>query len=251
MKTFQRCALVLIAAFAAPAALAATGCPSLYYRGAAPTLDAAIAARTTEVCHSEYVLMASGVTKGPLYSAEHLTDQQVAGADAIGRTGSFHEETGIPAADRSESSDYTNSGYDRGHMTPAGDASTTTSEKETFSMANVVPQDHKLNTGKWAAIEEQVRQLARDNGEVYVVTGPAFDTGTPATIGADAVRVPDYVWKAVYEPGVGAAAYFCLNDDSIACAVVSIDDVITMASLDPFPGLGTSAKATAIALPMP
>lgn len=251
MTLFLRGCLSLSLLLSVPAALAATACPSLYYGGKAPALDASIRARTTEVCHTEYVLMASGVSKDPVYSAEHLTDQQVAGADAIGRAGTFHEESGIPAADRSRSSDYTNSGYDRGHMTPAGDASTIANEKETFSMANVVPQDHKLNTGKWAGIEEQVRQLARDNGEVYVVSGPAFESGTPVTIGTDKVRVPDYVWKAVYEPGVGAAAYFCLNDDSITCDVVSIEDVITMTSVDPFPGLSASAKHDAIALPMP
>jgi endonuclease G, mitochondrial len=43
-----------------------------------------------------------------------LTAAQVAGADSITRTGSFHQETAIPAADRLQSSDYTNSGYDPG-----------------------------------------------------------------------------------------------------------------------------------------
>ena len=70
--------------------------------------------RTTEVCHTEYVILDSGVTKGPLYSAQDLTAAQVAGSETISRTGSFHQETGIPDADRSQDSDYTNSGYDRG-----------------------------------------------------------------------------------------------------------------------------------------
>lgn len=251
MSVSLRGCLALLALFAAQAASAATSCPTLYAGGKAPTLDASITSRTTEVCHTEYVLMASGVTKGPLYSAEHITDQQVAGAESIGRVGSFHDETGIPAADRSHTSDYTNSGFDRGHMTPAGDASTTNSEKETFSMANVVPQDHKLNTGEWARIEEQVRQLAKQRGEVYVVTGPAFDSGTRSSIGADHVQIPDYVWKAVYEPGNGAAAYMCVNDSTINCDVVSINDVITMSGVDPFPAISASMKANLIALTLP
>ncbi|MBD7923216.1 DNA/RNA non-specific endonuclease [Xanthomonas sp. CFBP 8703] len=250
MSFSLRGCLVLLALFTAQTAMAATSCATLYAGGKPPSVDASLTARTTEVCHTEYAILASGVTKGPLYSAEHLTDQQVAGAEAIGRVGSFHEETAIPAADRSKSSDYTNTGFDRGHMTPAGDASTESSEKETFSMANVVPQDHKLNTGEWARIEEQVRQLAKQRGEIYVVTGPAFDDNV-TTIGTDKVEVADYVWKAVYEPGVGAAAYLCVNDDSITCDVVSIDDVITMASVDPFPSISAAMKSTPIALTMP
>ncbi|KFA32151.1 endonuclease, partial [Xanthomonas vasicola pv. vasculorum NCPPB 1326] len=155
--------MVLAALCTTSAAVAATSCPTLYANGTPPAVSSSTT-RTTEVCHTEYVLLASGVTKDPVYSAEHLTDQQVAGAEATGRVGSFHDETGLPAADRSKSSDYTNTGYDRGHMTPAGDASTESSEKETFSMANVVPQDHKLNTGEWAHIEQQVRQLAKQHG---------------------------------------------------------------------------------------
>lgn len=216
-----------------------------------PVVDAAITTRTTEVCHTEYVIFDSGVTKGPLYSAQHLTADQVAGSETISRTGSFHQETGIPAADRSQTSDYTNSGYDRGHMTPAGDESTVDSEKESFSMGNIVPQDHKLNTGNWEKIEQQVRQLATKLGSVYVVTGPAFSDSSIPTIGKDGVAVPDYTWKAVYEPGSGAAAYVCTNDDNETCEVVSIDAVTTLSGVDPFPALSSTVKSNPISLPLP
>jgi endonuclease G len=233
------------------ACFASTACPNFFVSGSNPSLDSSLTTRTTEVCHTEYVLLASGVTKGPLYSAQHLTAAQVAGADSISRTGSFHQETGIPTADRSQDSDYTNSGFDRGHMTPAGDESTIASEKESFSMANVVPQDHKLNTGEWAKIEAQVRNLATQLGDVYVVTGPAFDPDNIPTIGKDKVAVPAYTWKAVYEPGKGAGAYLCTNDDTITCDVVSLNDIKTMSGVDPFPSLSSSMKANPISLPLP
>jgi len=94
-------------------------------------------------------------------------------------------------------------------MTPAGDESTIDSEKESFSMGNIVPQDHQLNIGIWAKIEADVRVLATNLGDVYVVTGPAFSASSIPTIGKDAVAVAvlEYTWKAVYEPGIGAAAY--------------------------------------------
>lgn len=243
--------LLVICFFVSGASYAGTACPNFFIAGTAPALDASLTSRTTEVCHTEYVLFASGVTKGPLYSAEHLTADQIAGANSISRSGSWHQETGIPAADRSQSSDYTNSGYDRGHMTPAGDASTLTSEGETFSMANVVPQFHKLNAGEWEKIETYVRDLATQLGDVYVVTGPAFDPDSIPTIGKDGVAVPAYTWKAVYEPGVGAAAFVCTNQDSYTCEVVSIDDVKTLSGVDPFPSLSSSMKSNPIDLTLP
>ena len=37
----------------------------------------------------------------------------------------------------------------------------------------MVPQVHANNAGIWAGIEGATRQLAMDEGEVYVVSGPA------------------------------------------------------------------------------
>ena len=230
---------------------ASTACPNFFVGGDEPAIAASLTTRTTEVCHTEYVILDSGVTKGPLYSAQHLTAAQVAGAEAISRYGSFHQEKGIPYADRSQSSDYTNSGYDRGHMTPAGDESTLDSEYESFSMGNIVPQVHTLNAGNWARIEADVRDLATQLGEVYVVTGPAFADSHVPTIGTHQVWVPEYTWKAVYEPGIGAGAYVCTNDTKQTCTVVSIDDITALTGVDPFPMLSGSIKANAISLPTP
>lgn len=69
---------------------------------------------------------------------------------------------------------YCNSGYDRGLMTPSGDMPDVQSQQQTFVWQNIIPQDHKLNTGKWNWIEYQTRQLARKYDEVYVVMGPTF-----------------------------------------------------------------------------
>ncbi|WP_238535210.1 DNA/RNA non-specific endonuclease, partial [Xanthomonas phaseoli] len=77
------------------------------------------------------------------------------------------------------------------------------------------------------------------------------NSGTAATIGTDKVAVPAYVWKAIYEPGVGAGAYLCVNDSSINCDVVSIDDLVMMTNVDPFPSLSASVKSQAIALVLP
>lgn len=230
-----------------------TACPQLFQGSQAPDLiDTSLAERTTVICNDAYSLIASGVTKGPLWSAEHLTAEQIADAQNTPRKDAFHAETAIPEADRSELSDYKGSGYDRGHMTPSGDEPNATAQKQSFSLANMVPQNHTLNTGKWERIETSLRTMATEDGEVFVVTGPAFDGPTPDTIGANAVVVPNYTWKAIYAPSEGgAAAWRCSNVDAPVCSVVSIDTIIDETGIDPFPSLSATVKANPISLPLP
>ncbi|MBB3228266.1 endonuclease G [Luteibacter sp. Sphag1AF] len=246
------CAVVLFAFFGAAHA-ADTNCPQLFVGGQAPDLiDTSLNERATPLCFQAFAIVASGVTKGPLYSAEHLTASQIAQAGTISRKDAFHAETGIPVADRSQLADYKNSGYDRGHMTPAGDEPDATSQKESFSLANMIPQSHVLNTGKWERIETTVRNMATSDGDIYVVTGPAFDGPTPDTIGADDVIVPNYTWKAVYDAKAGGAgAWRCSNIDVPVCEVVSVTTIINETGIDPFPTLADSVKAKAISLTLP
>jgi endonuclease G len=230
-----------------------TACPQLFQGKQAPDLiDTSLAERTTVVCNDAYALIASGITKGPLWSAEHLTAAQLADAKNTPRKDAFHAETAIPEEDRAQLSDYKGSGYDRGHMTPSGDEPNANAQKQSFSLANMVPQNHTLNTGKWERIETSLRTLVTNDGEAFVVTGPAFDGPTPDTIGANAVIVPNYTWKAVYIPAEGgAAAWRCSNVDAPVCTVVSVKAIVDETGIDPFPLLSNTVKTKPIALPLP
>jgi endonuclease G len=86
---------------------------------------------------------------------------------------------------------------------------------------------------------------------MYVIPGPAFSASSIPTIGKDVLAVPEYAWKALYEPGIGAAAYGCTNDDDETCNAVSINDVITLAGVDPSPMLGSAIKSNPLDLPLP
>lgn len=254
IQRYARASLALLAFCVAGAVNASdTACPQFFQGNQAPDLiDDSLAERTTVICNEAYSLIASGVTKGPLWSAEHLTAAQIADAQNTPRKDAFHAETAIPVADRAELADYKGSGYDRGHMTPSGDEPDATAQKQSFSLANMVPQNHTLNTGKWERIETTLRTMATQDGEVFVVTGPAFDGPTPDTIGADAVVVPNYTWKAIYDPGEGgAAAWRCSNVDAPVCTVVSINTIIDETGIDPFPSLSATVKAKPISLPLP
>ncbi len=98
-----------------------------------------------------------------------------------------------------KTSDYTNGGFDRGHMMRSADRTATNFENATtFYLSNVVPQTADLNQGVWASHEIFLADLARvSNKEVFVITGPAF-TGAARTIKDEGkIRIPDFTWKIV------------------------------------------------------
>lgn len=214
-------------------------------------VDAKLQPRTTLLCNAGYASLNSGLVHEPLWSAEHLTDEDVDAAAGIGRvTTRFHADERLADGDGSTLADYRHSGYDRGHMTPSGDMPSVPAQEETFSLANVVPQTAALNEGVWTGVEMAVRDLARRDGEVYVVTGPAFH-GSTRGIG-NGVLVPTSTWKAIYDPQQqGTGVYVCKNLDRPSCAMVSVATLIRVVGIDPFPALSDDLKATAMDLPHP
>ena len=98
-----------------------------------------------------------------------------------------------------KSSDYTKSGYDRGHLCPAGDMGFNhTAMFESFMMSNISPQKPEFNRGIWKELESSVRGWAKKEHKIIVVTGPVFkdDKGT---IGKDNVLVPGYYFKVIFD----------------------------------------------------
>lgn len=236
------------------AALAqAPGCGQFAPGGQLPALlNAKLAPRTTLLCNDGFVALASGLTHGALWSAEHPTADSLAAARATPRQGQFHPDDRLPQADQAQITDYRRSGYDRGHMTPSGDMPDEQSQQQTFSLANMVPQTAALNRGIWVGIETAVRHLASRDGELYLVTGPAFGGGQLQSIGPNGVLVPSSTWKAVYDPRTGGAgAYVCENTVTPACQVVSVAALARVVGIDPFPALPASVKEQAMLLPVP
>ncbi|MBT8230910.1 MAG: DNA/RNA non-specific endonuclease [Bacteroidia bacterium] len=140
--------------------------------------------------------------------------------------------------------DYTNSGYTRGHLAPAGDmAFNTDAMKESFFMSNMSPQIRSFNNGVWKELEETVRDWAYDNEEVYVITGPIF-FGRPAKrIGENKVAVPDAFYKAILDittPSQKSIAFIIPHEKSekhLREYAVSIDKLEEHLGFDIFPDL--------------
>ena len=232
-----RSLLFLATLLAVPLTVAAQPamCPQFFPGGQPPDLvNPKLAQRSTLLCNNAYAVLASGVTHGALWSAEHPTRASLIAARGIPREGEFHSEDRLPAADQAQLEDYRRSGYDRGHMTPSGDMPDETAQQQTFSLANMVPQTAELNRGVWARIEMAVRRLARRRGELFVVTGPAFAGQNVASVGPDGMLVPSSTWKAIYDPSAGSVGvYVCTNTATPRCTVVSVADLVRATGIDP------------------
>jgi endonuclease G, mitochondrial len=246
--------LVVFVSFVQPLQAAQDDCGSQLYLGIAPSIkNPSLAAQARPICFSEISLLYSGISRTPLWAAEHLTAGRIQKARTLPRlrSNAFHEEPALPAESRSELADYRRSGFDRGHMAPNGDMSTVESQEESFSLANMIPQEPCNNEVLWEGIESAVRDLALDNGEVFVVTGPAF-LGAELQSLKGHVLVPTYLFKAVYVPSRrAAAAYFAPNDGSQAWQPLSIAELETRIGIDVFPQLDADVKRTAMTLPEP
>lgn len=180
------------------------------------------------LCFSAFAVMHSGKTHTPIYVAEKLNKEILRDAQGNERTDQFYEEARLPLAERAQLEDYSGSGFDRGHMAPAGDMATERSMAQSFSLANVVPQAPINNRKAWAKIEKDTRKyVLRAAGDVYVITGPVFD-GTPYTIGDNKVWVPTHLFKLVYDPSAQRAwAHWVGNsDDAVVGKPISYEELV-------------------------
>lgn len=227
----------------------AGACPAHYVDGRVPEIrNEKMSAATRELCYGVFGVMHSGLTRTPLWSAEHLTADNIAAAQNLSRENSFHAEPQLPASQRAELSDYARSGFDRGHMSPNGDMPDRDTQHESFTLANMVPQNGDNNRHVWAGIEGAVRKMAKKEGDLYVITGPAFLGGNLQKIGN--VLVPSHLYKLVYSPRQRAgAAYFIANASTSDYETVSVAELERRVGINLLPSLSASEKERMLRLP--
>jgi len=228
--------ILLLAVWCAIALAAETGCPQHFADGIAPDLlNPKLAINAREICYTGFAVMYSGATRTPIYTAEYLNRERLLLAKGVKRHNRFHPDGNIPKEQRAELQHYANSGYDRGHMAPSADMPDEQAQYESFSLANMVPQNPVNNRGAWAKLEALVRRLAKDQGRLYVITGPVFESGTVRQIGG-AVRIPDKLFKVVLiSDSVSARAFIVENGETAGVSEIALDALETMTGLRLFP----------------
>ena len=147
--------------------------------------------------------------------------------------------------------DYSNSGWDKGHMAPAADMKwSQTAMCESFYLTNICPQDHTLNSRDWHLLEKNVRDWAARYGSVWVVCGPYVSVNQYGTIGERKVVIPDGFFKAVLRKEGNewySIAFLFKNDSSsqpVKDAVVPVNQVEEMLGYDLFFNLDDQIENT-------
>ena len=140
--------------------------------------------------------------------------------------------------------DYKKSGYDRGHLCPAGDmAWSEITMSESFFMSNMSPQEPKFNRGIWKTLESDVREWAKSNEEIFVVTAGVLEPGLETIGTTNKVAIPKYYYKVLLDvkgPEQKAIAFVLPNrgsKESVFAYAVSIDSVEKLTNIDFFPAL--------------
>lgn len=148
-------------------------------------------------------------------------------------------------------SDYSGSGYDRGHLAPNYGIARSygvRGQRETFLMTNIVPQTHELNAGVWKELESDVAlNYAARFGTVMVVTGPVYYAKPTQKIKSK-LTIPDAFFKIVsVQTFCGMTAYAYLipqmpESRSPSAYLTTIDAIEKLTGLDFFPRFPESVQ---------
>lgn len=133
----------------------------------------------------------------PNWVVWELTGEETKGK--VPRSNKFYADPPIKGCP--EPSNYTYSGYDRGHMAPAGDMKwDREAMEETFCLTNIAPQAKKLNVGAWKKLEEKCRNRAVIDSAIIIVCGPILNEEPIQYIGQERVAVPKRFFKVILSP---------------------------------------------------
>jgi endonuclease G len=165
-----------------------------------------------QVIHGVFSLGYDELHEVPAWTHYMLTPEAANDYETdIPRSGSFSEDPRCETKS-AKPSDYTHSGFDRGHMVPAEDMDNSElGMKQSFYMSNVAPQYPSFNRGIWKKLETHVRNIGKRD-TIYVYTGVVVPANRKFTIRDTVdgkgnpvkretyVSIPTHFWKVVYSP---------------------------------------------------
>ncbi len=193
--------------------------------------DSAITSETSPNAYlsvkPQYVISYNGSRKNPNYNSYEMNSSW---KGFVARQDTFRSDDTLPGSiPQAALSDYSSSGWTRGHMCASDDRdATVVDNSSTFYLTNMVPQSANNNSGPWQKLEAYVQCLAVAQGlEVFVVAGGLYEGAPRYTKAGSTVQVPSHTWKVVTvlgAPGQGAGdvttstrsfAVIMANDDAL------------------------------------
>jgi endonuclease G len=204
---------------------------------------------------------------GPIWTSWHLDSSWTTGSGT--RQDDFRADTTLPAGwYQVQGTDFSGSGFDRGHMCPSADRLRTNADNSaTFLMTNMIPQAPDNNQGPWANMENYLRTLVSAGNELYIISGGSGQGGTGSnggttnTVASGHVVVPSQTWKVVIViPAAAGDDVARVNNSTRTIAVimpntqgirtvdwktyrVSVDQVEALTGFDFFSNVNPSTQA--------
>lgn len=190
---------------------------------------------------SNYTISYNRNWNQPNWVAWELNKNETKGRN--NRNEEFTADPDLAEAYQVESYDYSGSGYDRGHMCPAGDNHfDAKAMNESFYMSNICPQNHELNAGKWNDLEIACRKWANRYQQLFIVCGPIIDKRNGKRIGKEhEIIVPEKFFKVILitstQPARAIGYIFENNASEKPYKTYSVDEIETITGIDFFPNL--------------
>lgn len=188
-----------------------------------------------------YTLSYNESKRIPNWVSYELTRSEAAGQ--VPREKVFFQDPEVKGS-QATLQDYKYSGWDKGHMAPAGDMKWSESAMyESCYLSNICPQNPDLNGGRWRILEEKCRDLTNDYTSINIVCGSIIEDGKYGTIGESNVVVPDAFFKVLlvkqgekYE----SIGFYFKNEPaprSLRSYSCSVDEIEKIAGMDFFSNL--------------
>lgn len=186
--------------------------------------------------HSTFTLAYDEAHEQARWVAYVLTREQL-NRNFVERTDWYEVDESIPTGS-ADFYDYKGSGYTKGHLLPSADRAWNRKvNEETFLMSNISPQTYHFNGGVWRELEENVRDWARTNDRLYIVTGPVLGNSRE-TISPKEITVPKAFFKVVLDldsperKAIGFVIPHEKTDLHLADFARSVDEVEEITGID-------------------
>ena len=171
----------------------------------------------------QYALSYNNSTRIPNWVSWQLNSSWLG---STARQDDFRADTTLPAGwYQVQGTDYSGSGFDRGHMAPSADRTNSVANNSaTFLMTNMVPQAPDNNQGIWANLENYSRDLVNQGKELYIISGyygygGTGSNGSATTVAGGKVLVPGRLWKVIVVNNPGTTA----SGVSTGTRVIAVD----------------------------
>jgi len=211
--------------------------------------------KSQTLCRTSYLQLHNNDAKTGGISFQYLTPSTV-GTGNEPRTNNFRADVEVPRESRATPKEYEGTGYDRGHIAPAGDMQEDgKSMSQSFFMSNMAPQHPNLNRGIWRGLETLVRNwTVKQNRNLFVITGTAYlerptclPVSKPCSAGDGLVWIPDAFYKVIIDKDNQDAVAFIIpheqgNFKKLVDYRITIADLQKIIGVDLIPSANPAIK---------